>query len=769
MTKTRHSSAHTHVTGESIFIDDLPFLAGELHLAVVFSPVAHGRIKKIETGDAIKSEGVVGVFTGKDFVKNAWGSVIHDQPVLADEIVKYVGEPVAVVAAETPELARKARRLVRVEIEEAKPLFTIDEAIINESYIDTPKTIRRGDVEQALKTAPHVIEGVCETGPAEQFYLESQACIAYPSENGLIDILASSQHPTEVQHVVAETLGLPFHQVTCTVRRLGGAFGGKESQAAPFAAMAALVALRTKRPARLVLNKDEDMIATGKRHAFKCFYKVAFNGKGKIIGLNADLYANAGPYTDLSIAILERALLHADNAYHIPHAFIQGRICRTNIQSATAYRGFGAPQGIAMIESAIEDIAVFLKKDPLEIRRLNCYEGKEKTTPYGQEVQNNMLPKILDSLAKKAKYAKRRKDILAFNKGNPGFLKGISLVPVKFGIAFTTKFLNQGSALVNVHTDGTVQVSTGAVEMGQGVNTKIAQVVAQCFSIDPVLVRVMPTSTEKNHNTSPTAASSGADINGAAAMIACEEIKLRLSRMVAQKFALKGKKAKPGLEFDAEKKTDTKNIVFENGLVFDKRNKKIRLSWVDVVKGAWLNRIPLGAHGYYKTPNIFIDKETWRGSPFLYFTMGAAVSEVQIDRLTGETKVLRTDILMDLGRSINEEIDIGQITGAFMQGLGWVTTESLFYTSKGELVSHSPTTYKIPNIGDTPREFNVELIDNPYNTVNLLASKAVGEPPLVLCLSVWTAIRNAISSGSENDCRNISLPATPENILGFLS
>lgn len=768
-----HDSSVTHVAGESEFIDDRPSVQGELHVGVVLSPVAHGKIKKISTQKALQIPGVVGVYTGRDLAHNVWGTIIQDQPVMPTDKVNYCGEPIAILACETREALRAAKKLIQVDIENLKPILTVEEARATKNFVIPARHIERGQVGEALAKAPHRLKGAIKMAGQEHFYLESQAAIAYPGEQGQIVVHSSSQHPTEVQHVVAHCLGLHYHQVVCVVKRMGGGFGGKESQAVPFAVMAALVAQKTGRAARIVISKDEDMVITGKRNPFENHYEVGFDSQGRILALDIQFYGNSGAYADLSTSIMERAMLHADNAYYIENIKITGQVCRTNQAPTTAFRGFGGPKGVASIENIIEEIAIFLKKDSLQIRQLNCYQGERNITPYGQVISQEILPKLFSELRKTSDYDRRRLEIEKFNKNSKSHLRGMSLTAVKFGISFTTRYLNQGSALVNVHLDGTVQVSTGATEMGQGVNTKIAKIVADVFSIPMDFVKVMPTSTEKNHNTSPTAASSGSDINGAAAQVAAALIKRRLQLVAEQLFLLpaekRGRMANvlgqvEEIKIDESHRAD--HIVFKDGLVFDSRNSKNSIKLQDLLQEAYLHRISLGSYGYYRYPGIHFDKTTGKGEPFFYFTNGVAASEVLIDRFTGEVKVQRVDILMDLGRPINDAIDYGQTSGAFVQGMGWVTTEKLYYDKSGALKTYSPSTYKIPSVQDTPRIFNINFLKNDENSKNVAGSKAVGEPPLLLGISVWTAIKNALSYCG--DSQQMTIPASQEEILRHL-
>ncbi|WP_374029102.1 xanthine dehydrogenase molybdopterin binding subunit [Bdellovibrio bacteriovorus] len=764
-----HDSSRGHVSGGSVFIDDRLLTQKEVLILPVGVPAASGTVKNIYTDIAAQQEGVLAVFTAKDLHHNAWGTIIPEQPILVQDKIGYYDEPAVLLVGTSMEALLRARSHIKFEIEKSEPILSIDDAIRKNSFIYKANAFVTGDVDAALAKAPHKLKGEFECGGQEHFYLESQACIAYPLEDGQIEIHSSSQHPSETQHVVAEALGLSLHEVVCIVKRMGGGFGGKESQAAPFAAMAALVATRMQRPARLCLSKDDDMMMTGKRHPFKNFYEVGFDNDGRILGLKAHLYADGGAYADLSSSILDRAMFHIDGAYYLPNAHIEGSVCRTNFHSNTAFRGFGGPQGTMTIESILEDIAVYLKKEAFEIRELNCY-GVEKNnvTHYGQKLDHNPLPELFARIKKDSDYERRRQEIDVFNRSQSGYIRGLSVTATKFGIAFTARFLNQGNALVNVHKDGTVQVSTGATEMGQGVNTKIQQIVAHAFGIPPQDVKVMTTSTEKNHNTSPTAASSGSDINGAAALKACVALQKRLAWLfqhIIHGTPMNDIAECPPLE-DAQLRLE--DFIF-SGKELQHLPTKQTIAWPDLVKRAYLNRISLGEYAHFKTEGLGFDKARSMGTPFSYFTNGVAVSEVQVDTWTGEYKVLRTDILMDLGRPLNPGIDRGQVTGAFIQGMGWVTTEKLYYNKDGKLLSHSPTTYKIPNIQDTPREFHVHFIENNENRQNVHRSKAVGEPPFLLGISVWTALKDALKYRSGKTLPYIKSPATPEEMLMELS
>jgi xanthine dehydrogenase large subunit len=761
----QHDSGATHVTGESIFIDDRPEQRGEVHVGIVGTPVASGEVIAIHTKKALAHPDCLAVYTAADLHGKKWGTIVHDQPILVEKKIGYRDEAVALVVSKNRYSLEEIKKLVTVEVKETPGIFSIQEAKKAHSIIyRASKPFAQGDVDLALKSAPHRLNGTFIVGGQEHFYMESQAVIAYPLEQGQIEVHASSQHPSETQRVVAETLGIPLHHIVCVVKRMGGGFGGKESQGAPIAGYAALVAHKLKKPARLILTKDQDMQLTGKRHPFENEWEVGFDNTGRILALKATLQSDGGAYSDLSSSILERAMFHIDSAYYLENCCIDAVSYRTNFTSHTAFRGFGGPQGTMTIESIVDDIANFLKLDPAEVRRVNLYRGKNVKTPYGQDLENNMLPAIYDELIKSSDYQARRLAIIEHNQKNTGTVKGLSLAATKFGIAFTARFLNQANALVNVHLDATVQVSTGATEMGQGVNTKIAQIVAHALGIEFRDVQVMPTSTEKNHNTSATAASSGADLNGAAALQAADMIKGRLCVLAQKIFA--GEPSDAIREYEVLHGKVDPDFKFEKGIVTQiSSGKTIELK--KLVTAAYFNRISLGAYAHYKTPGLGFDKETVQGKAFNYFTQGLAVSEVEIDEFTGDLKVLRSDILMDLGRPLNPGIDQGQVMGAFVQGMGWVTTEELVWDKSHKLVSHSPTTYKIPNIQDTPRIFKMNFIQNVENNVNVHGSKAVGEPPLLLGISVWTAVKNALSY--RNKGLGLKSPASGEEILRELT
>jgi xanthine dehydrogenase large subunit len=744
-----------------VYIDDLPPARNELLVDFVGSPLAHGRIQSVDTTAAAQVGGIVAVYTWKDVPgENTFGPIFHDEELLAREECHHIGQPIVVLAGTSKQALATARTAVRIEIEPMAAVFTIEEAISHRQFIGPTRRIARSDVDAALAAAPHVLEGALSMGGQEHFYLETQAALAIPGESGQMTIHSSTQNPTEIQAVVARCLGLRHNQVVCVCRRMGGGFGGKETQAAHPALLAALVAFKTKRPARIVLTCDQDMTFTGKRHPFLARHKVGFTADGEITGLKTELFSNGGFSADLSLAVMERAMLHADSAYYIPNIEITGTVCRTNLPSNTAFRGFGGPQAVAAMENVIEEIAAHLSVDAYDVRRRNCYGTNDRNvTPYGQVILHNPLPAIFEQIVETSRYPQRLAAIRAFNADSRTHLKGIALTPVKFGISFTRRTLNQANALVNIFTDGSMQVSTGGTEMGQGLNTKIRQLVADQFGLPVEAVVLMPTSTEKNNNTSPTAASASTDLNGTAAVRACEMLRQRMADVAARRLA----SVEEGLEASSQ------HVRFEEGQVFDLRKPGVRLPFAQLVSLAYDQRVNLGERGFYATPGVDYNRETGKGNPFLYYTNGAAVSEVVIDRFTGNVKVPRVDLLLDIGQSINPGIDRGQIIGGFVHGMGWVTTEDLRYSESGELLSHSPTTYKVPNVTDVPPIFNVALFDNSENRMNIYGSKAVGEPPLLLAVSVWAAVKHALSFVGGNRRPTLNLPASNEEVLRRLA
>ncbi|NTW32154.1 MAG: xanthine dehydrogenase molybdopterin binding subunit [Bacteroidetes bacterium] len=753
-----HDSATKHVTGESVYINDMLVNNNMLLGKVVFSKHAHAKIKKIDFSEALKTKGVHAILTSVDIPgKNQMGPIVHDEFCLATDEVTFIGQAVALIAAESKEALLIAEQLIKIDYEPLEAILDIETAIAKNNLIAPPRKIERGDPETAMNKAPHIIKGELKTGGQEHWYLETQTALAVPREGKDIIIYASSQNPSETQAIVSEVLGVAKNEVEVEVKRMGGGFGGKETQGNHVAAWAALLANFTRCPVKIHLFRDDDQIMTGKRHRYFSKYEIGFDDNGKILAYKVELNADAGSSTDLSMSILERATLHADNAYFLPNVRIIGKAWKTNLPSNTAYRGFGGPQGIAVIENAIDRIAIFLKKDPAEIRYTNFYQHeKNNTTPYGETVENNRLFLMYDKIIESSEYFKRRKEIEKFNDENEFYKKGIALTPVKFGISFTTSFLNQAGALVNIYNDGTVLVNHGGTEMGQGLHTKMLQIASAELGISPDKIKVNATNTSKVPNTSPTAASSGSDINGMAVKNAIDILKSRISEVAVAEF----EKLYPS------DKTLKENIVFENDFIFDKQNPSNKISFEDIVKIAHFKQVSLSSTGFYKTPGIYFDREKGVGVPFFYFSFGMSVSEVMIDTLTGRHTLLRTDIIQDVGDSLNEDIDRGQIEGGFIQGVGWVTTEELKWDKKGNLLTHSPDTYKIPTVNDIPKDFRVELLKNVPNPGTIRKSKAVGEPPFMLAFSVWFAIKDAISAvGNHKIEPEFSLPATYEVIL----
>ena len=753
----KHESAAAHVTGKAVFIDDIAEPAGMLYGQVVFSPVACGSIRRLDVQQALQMAGVHAILTAADIPgENQMGPVIHDEPCLADQSLRFIGQAICLIAADSMETARAAAGKIILETDSSEPLLDIPEAIARNSFFGPERVIRRGNPEELFPKCAHLMEGEFRTGAQEHWYLETHAALCIPGEDHEMTVHCSSQHPSETQAIVAEVLGISRNRVTVEVRRMGGAFGGKETQANHIAAWTALLANATERPVKIRLSRDEDQKYTGKRHPFLSFYKAGFDEAGKLLALSVRLFSNGGAATDLSWAILERALFHVDNAYYIPDIHVSGRVCRTNQPSNTAFRGFGGPQGMAVTEHILDNIARRLGKDPAEVRRINFYsEGEKALTHYGKPVENNRLPLLFDRLMATSDYQSRRKEIAEFNSLHPYEKRGIALTPVKFGISFTTSFLNQAGALVHIYQDGTVNVNHGGTEMGQGLHTKIRQIASRELGIPADHIRLEATNTGKVPNTSATAASSGSDLNGMAVSIAITRLKIRLSEVAS---GLLSEQAGTAIEpIDVE---------FVDNRVYWKRNPSISLPFISLVRNAYLQQVSLSATGYYRTPGIHWDKEKGRGNPFYYFSFGMAVSEVELDVLSGHVHLRRADIVQDVGNSLNPEIDLGQVRGGFIQGLGWVLTEDLKYDRQGNLLNASPDTYKIPVIADIPEIFNVELLEPIRNPGTIHGSKAVGEPPFMLALSVWMALRDAVSAVTgKNEELKLGIPATNENIL----
>jgi len=742
-----HESAIKQVIGKALYIDDRPEESTGLHAYPVLSTITAGHIVSIDTAPALAIEGVVDIFSAKDIPgKKDISPVFTGDILLTDDLVEYHSQPILLVVATSYKAARIAARQVKIEYQETEATLDIKEAIKKESWVRPPHALHRGDAKQAINNAKHQISGDLDIGGQEHFYLEGQVSIATPTEEGGMFIQTSSQHPSEVQHLVAKVLNQPFNFVTVEMRRMGGGFGGKETQAAPWACLAALAAYHTGKSVKIRLARSDDFKSTGKRHPFYNTYQVGFDDDGLIEGVDMNINGYCGYSADLSDAIVDRALFHADNAYYYPTAHINGNRCKTNTVSHTAFRGFGGPQGMIMAEQVMDDVAYALGKDPLEIRKLNLYRPGRDLTPYKQKVEQFILKDMIAQMEQEADYWARKEAIKAFNKDSPIIKKGLALTPVKFGISFTVQHLNQAGALIAIYSDGSVHVNHGGTEMGQGLNTKIAQIVAQAFSIDMQHILVNATRTDKVPNTSPTAASSGTDLNGMAALNAANTIKERLFEFAAQHFDVR-----------------IENITLDNNkLIHDKGE----ISFSELVGLAYLNRISLSTTGFYATPEIYYNREKAEGHPFFYYAYGIALSEVEVDILTGENTVTQVDILHDVGNSINPALDIGQIEGAFIQGMGWLTTEELSWNEQGALASNAPATYKIPAIGDTPANFNVKLYNSQNPATTVFKSKAVGEPPFMLGISVWSALRNAIASITDYQfAPTLNPPATAETIL----
>jgi len=751
-TSRRHDSALKHVTGQALYIDDLPEPAGTLHAALVLSPIAHGRLKKVEVPP---SPGVVAVLGPNDIPgKNDIAPVGQNEPLFAFDQIDHAGQPLAMVVGETLDAARHAAERAVIDIEAGEPILDIETALAKKAYVQAPQTLLRGDPDAAMKTAPHKLSAEFSVGGQEHFYLEGQVAFALPGEDGDMVVHSSTQHPTEVQHICARLLGCDFNRVTTVVRRLGGGFGGKESNASWVAGAAALAANATGRPVKLRLPREIDMVATGKRHPFHYRYTVGFDGEGRVLALDAVLAADAGFSLDLTPGVVARALTHTDNAYWIPHFRAVGYACRTNKQSNTAFRGFGGPQGVVVMEDALDRIAVHLKRDRDEVRVLNFYsEGQE--TPYGQPVEHGLLPRVWAEVKRDAEIDRRRAEIDAFNRTSPVLKRGLGLFPLKFGISFNIPHMNQAGALVHVYTDGSIRLNHGGTEMGQGLFIKVAQVVAEVFKVDIERIRPSATSTAEVPNTSPTAASTGSDLNGWAAYAAANTIKQRMIAFAAEHFGA----APAEIEFA------------DNTVRIAKPGSNQVVSFNELAKLCYLGRVSLSATGHYKTPKIHWDGAAMRGRPFFYFAYGAAAAEVAIDTLTGESRVLRADLVEDCGKSLNPAIDLGQIEGAFVQGQGWFTCEELWWDARGQLRTAGPSTYKIPGSRDAPAIFNVKMLDNAPNAeATIFRSKAVGEPPLMLATAVWNALKDAIAStGDGKTAVRLDAPATPERVLAAIA
>ncbi|SET14163.1 xanthine dehydrogenase molybdopterin binding subunit [Paracoccus homiensis] len=746
---TIHDSAIKHVTGRAEYTDDLNEPSGLLHAYLGLSDCAHGTITGMDFTDTLAHPGVRGVLTAEDLpgVNDVSPNGKDDDPVLAEGRVLFWGQPVFAVIAETRDQARRAARKARISYQELPhaldPIAARDAGM---GYVTDPLTLRRGDAGAAMQAAPRRIKGRFGIGGQDHFYLEGQIAMAVPGEDDDMVIHVSTQHPSEVQHMVAHVLGVPSNAVVVNVRRMGGGFGGKETQMNLFACVAATAARKWGAAVKIRPDRDDDMTATGKRHDFVVDYEVGFDDDGHILAVEGDWYARCGFSADLSGPVTDRALFHADNAYFYPDVRVSSHPMRTNTVSNTAFRGFGGPQGVIVAERMIEEIAYALGRDPYEIRQKNLYRNGQ-LTPYHQEVSDQILPRIFEDLEHSSDYQSRRQAVLDWNAKGGTIRKGIALTPVKFGISFTATWFNQAGALIHVYSDGSIQLNHGGTEMGQGLNTKVAQVVAEAFQCDIGQIKITRTTTEKVPNTSATAASSGSDLNGMAALDAAEQIKARLIDFVAERW-----------------QEPRDRVAFVPGHI---RAGDHMIPWAQVIKAAYMARIHLSAAGFYKTPKIHWDRATGQGRPFYYFAYGAAVAEVSVDTLTGEYVIDRADVLHDVGRSLNPALDKGQVEGAFVQGTGWLTCEELWWDDKGQLRTHAPSTYKIPLASDRPRIFNVRLADWSENAERTIKrSKAVGEPPFMLGISVFEAINMAVASVADYaQPARLDAPATPERVL----
>ena len=745
----RHDSAHLHVSGEAPYTDDLLEARGTLHGAFGLSERAHARIKAMDLAPVRAAPGVVAVLTAADIPgENNVGPILHDDPILAAEEVQYIGQPIFMVVAETVDQARRAARLATIEYEELPATLAIEDALANRACVLPSVTLERGDWKGALEAAPHRLRGCLRIGGQEQFYLEGQIAYVVPQEDGGLLVYNSTQHPGEAQLQVAHALGIAANRVAVECRRMGGGFGGKETQGGLPACAAAVAARRLGRPVKLRYDRDDDITITGKRHDYLVDYDVGYDASGRIVAIDFMFASRCGFSADLSGPVNDRTVMHADNCYFLPNVRIVSHRCRTNTQSNTAFRGFGGPQGMMAIEHVIDGIARELQVDPVAVRRANFYAPGRDVTPYDMRVEDFVADRLFDELERSADYARRREAIRRWNATSPVVKRGIAMTPVKFGISFTATFYNQAAALVHVYyTDGSVLLNHGGTEMGQGLFTKVAQVVATELGVDLDRVRVSASDTSKIPNASATAASAGSDLNGKAAQAAAREIKSRLTAFAAERFGVPAETVR----FAA------------NQVEIGER----RMTFAELVRLAYYARVQLWASGYYRTPKIHYDPKTLRGRPFYYFAYGAAVSEVAIDTLTGETKLLRVDILHDVGRSLNPAIDLGQVEGGFVQGVGWLTSEELWWDAKGRLMTHAPSTYKIPVASDVPADFRVRLWErgeNPEDSIH--RSKAVGEPPLMLAISAFHAIRDAVASVVDYRLApRLNAPATPEEVL----
>jgi xanthine dehydrogenase large subunit len=752
-----HESATLHVSGAARYTDDIAEPTGTLHAAFGVAGLAHARIDALDLSAVRASPGVLDVLVAADLPgANNYGGIVHDDPLLADGLVSYEAQPLFLVLAESHRAARVAARRAKVSATPLPAILSIADAVAAQSWVLPPVELVRGDPQAAFAAAPRVLTGRSEVGGQDHFYLEGQVALALPQDDGGVLVHSSTQHPTEIQHIVAEALAVPTAWVRVECRRMGGGFGGKESQPALLAALAAVAARRTGRAVKIRLDRDDDMTITGKRHPFEADWRVAFDDDGRLLALDVTLASDCGYSADLSGPVNDRAVCHIDNAYWLPALRVRSLRCRTHKVSNTAFRGFGGPQGMFVIEEVVDAVARALALDPLAVRRLNLYGSTERNvTPYGQVIHDNVLSQVFDRLESMSAYASRRAAVDAFNARGGVIRRGLALTPVKFGISFNAVHLNQAGALIHLYADGSLLLNHGGTEMGQGLFTKVAQVVAREFDVPPARVRVSATDTSKVPNTSATAASSGADLNGMAALAACRVLQQRLAGFLADEWGVA-----------------PESVRWRDGAaaaVVDGRPRSIALA--DLARRAYMARVSLSAQGFYRTPEIHWDPVAFRGRPFYYFAYGAAVAEVAIDTLTGEHRLLAVDIVHDVGTSLNPAIDLGQVEGGFVQGMGWLTSEELVWDARGRLSTHAPSTYKIPTAGDVPARMRVELLaDSPNRSETIHRSKAVGEPPLMLALAVHHALRDAVASlRATPGPVSLRAPATPEAVLGSVT
>ncbi len=749
-THLEHDSAQMHVTGEAIYVDDIREPEGTLHAHLVLSPIAHGRIKKIQLDKVLTSPGVVDVITASDIpgTNDFSHTALGDDRVFSNKIVEYHGQVIFAIIAETLFAARQAAKVAIVEYHELPPVLTIEQAKALNNYIIPPRTLKRGDPKKMIQHAKHKLSGRLRNGAQEHFYLEPQISLAVPLEHGNLKIYSATQDPTAVQTIVSRILDCPASALSVKVRRMGGGFGGKETVPTHFAAITAIAAHKLGRPVKCRLDRDVDMLVTGKRHEIFTEFNVGFNDNGTIEGIVLDLHGRCGCSMDQSDAILNRAIYHIDNCYFLEHVRATCHAWKTNMVSGVAFRGFGTPQAMLIIERILDAIARQLSLDPLEVRKINFYERKiRNTTPFMAEVKDNILDRLVPELINKSNYYARRDQITSFNNTSNILKKGIALTPIKYGIGFGPNFLNQAGALIHIYADGSIHVNHGGTEMGQGLHTKVLQVVANELQVDANRIKICATATDKVPNTIATAASSGTDLNAAAAKQAAKKIKKRLLKFAMGKFNVSNKQVK----------------FLPNRIQAGNRE----ISFDDLVHEAFMNRVSLSATGHVKLGENIYDAVTMTGQPHRYYVYGAAVAEVLVDTLTGENKTTRVDILHDVGQSLNPAIDMGQLEGGFIQGMGWLTTEEIVWDEKGKLKTHAPSTYKIPTCSDRPDEMRMAFVDwNQNKEESIFKSKAIGEPPLCLAISVLAALSDAIASKIQTkDFLGLNAPATPEEIL----